>query len=225
MSDESLTALLEAQDDFVRERALLVKDAIARGATQAAREHGVSRRTATKWLGLYRSGGVSRLVGDTPGQRRAPAELRRAILTAPLWMPTTKWSSRSIASTLGVSQSSVARTWSQAAASTEIADRLATRASARDLTVAGLLITHDYCVLVLRHTLARSADVPVVPARPKTQRRVRALLAADLVRDRVDEHAAPEAVRGFWDRIMAACRKASELVVVTSAPHVSRSGV
>jgi DNA-binding GntR family transcriptional regulator len=213
MSDESLTALLQAPDDVVRERALLVKDAIAHGAAQAAREHGVSRRTATKWLSLYRSGGASRLVGDTPDQRRATAELRRAILTAPLWMPTTKWSSRSIASTLGVSQSYVARTWSQAASDTEIAENL----SARDLIVAGLLITTDACALVLRPPSGRRGH-PHVSARPTTQRRLRALLAADLVRDRIDEHAAPGAVPAFWDRITASCGRTSELVVVTSAP-------
>jgi DNA-binding GntR family transcriptional regulator len=205
MGDEALTRLCRCADPVVRGRAQLVRDALALGPTRAARLHEVSRRTASGWLGRYRAGGAARLEAEDPARRRARTELRRAILTAPLWMPTTKWSSRTVATTLGVSQSVVARAWTEGRTGAPPAGRL----SGHDLVPAGLLVTGGYCALALRPVRDAPASPPMSA---RTRRRLRSVLAADLVRDRLDATGDGTA-DGFWRRV----GPPAGLVVVTSA--------
>jgi hypothetical protein len=193
MTDHLLTAMLQDPDPMVRRRALLVRDAVSMGPTEAARRHGVTRQTAAKWVTRFQAGGAERLPGE-PRRRHAVEETRQAVLTAPLWMPTTKWSSRTIASAVGVSQSSVARTWAECGAHTAVADRLAESAVGREPVPAGLLVTSGCSVLVVELG-GRRAHPPVAPASPRTRRALRTVLAADLVRSRIDDD--PAVARTF----------------------------
>lgn len=93
------------------------------------------------------------------------------MLTAPLWMPTARWSSRSIAAALGVSQSFVTRTWAQSGARTALTDDLDTITRGRAPELLALLVTPDYAVVVLQHVVVhvarRDSALPangVVPA-------------------------------------------------------------
>src|SRR5690349_1959488 len=219
MTDHLLTALLDDPDDAVRRRALLVRDALSLGSTRAAERHGVTRQTAAKWVERYRYGGVDRLLGNSP-RRRTVEETQRAVLTAPLWMPTTKWSSRTIASAVGVSQSHVARSWAQSTAQTTVADRLADEADSRDPAVIGLLVAPEYSVLVVQMATEPRGRGPVAsaPASSRTHRALRTILAADLVRDRIGSADSAAVARSFWDDAAASCADPSRLVVVTSAP-------
>ncbi|HWM01047.1 MAG TPA: FCD domain-containing protein [Actinophytocola sp.] len=219
MTDPPLTALLQDPDEAVRCRALLVRDALSLGPTRAAEGHGVTRQTATKWVARYRSGGAAGLLGE-PHRRRTSEQIRLAILTAPLWMPTTKWSSRAIAAAVGVSQSHVARAWMQASVQTAVTDRLANTALNRDPTLVGLLVAPECSILAVKLGPARHGPVPLAsaPASPRTQRALRTVLAADLTRSRIDGDGSAEVVQSFWDDVTASCGDPSTLAVVTSAP-------
>ena len=219
MTNPPLTALLQDPDEAVRRRALLVRDALSLGPTRAAGRHGVTRQTAAKWVSRYRSGGAAGLLGESH-RHRASEKTRHAILTAPLWMPTTKWSSRAIASAVGTSQSLVARAWARAGAHTAVADRLADTTRLRDPTLIGLLVTPGCSTLAVRLGTERPGSVPTAPApaRPRTQRALRTILAADLVRSRIGDDGSPVAVQSFWDDVSASCDEPSGLAVVTSTP-------
>lgn len=219
MTDPPLTALLQDPDEAVRRRALLVRDALSLGPTRAAEGHGVTRQTAARWVVRYRSGGTARLLGE-PHRRRTSEQIQHAILTAPLWMPTTKWSSRAIASAVGVSQSLVARAWAQASARTAVADRLADAALGREPALLGLLVAPECSVLVVRLGTDRAgpAAAASAPASPRTHRALRTVLAADLTRTRIDGDGSAGAVRSFWDDVTASGDDPSTLAVVTSAP-------
>jgi DNA-binding GntR family transcriptional regulator/transposase len=218
MSDDPLTALLQDPDEAVRRRATLVRDALSLGPTQAAARHGVTRQTSAKWVARYRSGGAAALRGESR-RRRTVEETRHAILTAPLWMPTTKWSSRTIASAVGVSQSKVARAWAQTSAHTAVADHLADTARSRQCTLIGLLVAPECSILAVQLGPERRGSAPVdsAPASPRTQRALRTILAADLVRSRIDDDGSSAAVRSFCHTLTASCDPAL-LAVVVSAP-------
>lgn len=216
MGDDPLAALARDPDERVRRRALLVRDALSLGPTLAAERHGVTRQTAARWVARYRTRGAARLRGD-PHSRQTAEATRHALLTAPLWMPTTKWSSRAIASAVGVSQSQVARAWAGASARTAVADRLADTTRRRDPTVVGLLVAPECSALAVQLGGERRDPLASGPASPTTQRAVRTILAADLVRSGIDD-GAPVAARSFWDDVAASCDDPTLLVVVTSAP-------
>ena len=147
MDDRSLEQLSHADDEQVRRRARLVRDTLSLGPTRAARQHGVTRQTAAKWADRYRAGGTAELQRSAR-RRRDAEETRHAVLTAPLWMPTATWSSRSIAVALGVSQSSVARTWERTGTRTALTDDLDTLAQGRTPELLALMVTPDSSVLV-----------------------------------------------------------------------------
>jgi DNA-binding GntR family transcriptional regulator len=196
MSGPSLDELTTHADGLVRHRARLVRDTLALGPTRAAREHGVTRQTAAKWATRYRKGGATQLLHPVR-QQRTMNDLQRAALTAPLWMPTTKWSSRSIAEALGVSQSSVARAWEPMKSSTQLTDDLARRAQGAQPGFLGLLVTSGYSVLVFQ--LARR-DTPLTHTGPGERRSLRTVLAADLIRPQIPEGRAGD-IRSFWARV------------------------
>jgi DNA-binding GntR family transcriptional regulator len=216
VGDPSLQDLLHDPDEAVRLRAGLVQDVLALGPTRAARKHGVTRQTAARWAQRYRTGGTARLC-QPARQRRATEATQRAVLTAPLWMPTTKWSSRSIADALGVSQSSVARAWEVMRSGTGSSSDLAARTAGYRPQLLGLLVTPDYAVLAaqLRHVPGRDELAARMRVAPALQRCLRTILAADLVRRRVPDTPAAD-VSAFWDRVTNAIEADATLMALAS---------
>ncbi len=237
MTDEVLTALVREPGGVARRRAALVQDALVVGPTRAAELHGVTRRTATKWLSRYRAAGAAGLATDDR-RRRARDEVRRTVLTAPLWMPTPKWSSRSVADRLGVSQATVARVWADASAGSDLAERLAARIEPTQATLAGLLVGPPGTVVVVRRALPipGEAGAVAVPARPRTVRRLRAVVAAGVAGTAtvtggggtgevvaagaigipVDTGPRPDRVDVFWERVLAGAPSPVDLAVAAS---------
>lgn len=152
--------------------------------------------------------------------RTAPTDdIARAILLAPLQAPTAKWSSRSVAEDLGVSQSRVARAWAPLRTPTAVSRRLDALLGTAPVELAGVLVTAAYSLLVLRvaPSTARSGTAFASPA---TRRAYRALLAAELARDRIPE---PGSVSGrpaaetFWRALAAGATEGARYAVVASA--------
>ena len=216
MDGRSLDELTHADDEHVRRRARLVRDTLSLGPTRAARQHGVTRQTAAKWADRYRVGGTDELQGPER-RRRGMEEVRHAVLTAPLWMPTAKWSSRSIASALGVSQSYVARTWEAMGARTELTDQLDTIAQGRTPELLALLVTPDHAVVVVQVSAAdtdeRSGRMPLSPA---AHRSLRTVLAAELVRQRIEEPPTASDLGSFWEQVSDAVDSGAKVVAVAS---------
>jgi DNA-binding GntR family transcriptional regulator len=217
VSDPQLEDLSRDVDEAVRLRARLVQDVLSLGPARAAREHGVTRQTAAKWAQRYRTGGAAQL-SRSAHRRRTTEELRRAALTAPLWMPTTKWSSRSIADALGVSQSFVARAWESMRSGTAFSDDLTAATTGRQPAALGLLVTSQYVVLAVQLTPVTRREAPAPPARPHpaVHRSLRAVLASDLVRPEVPATSATDD-SPFWDEVVNAADPDATLMALTSA--------
>ncbi|SNS14640.1 DNA-binding transcriptional regulator, GntR family [Geodermatophilus saharensis] len=218
MSDPQLEDLSRDVDEAVRLRARLVQDVLSLGPARAAREHGVTRQTAAKWAQRYRTGGAAQL-SRPAHRRRTTQELRHAALTAPLWMPTTKWSSRSIADALGVSQSFVARAWEAMRSGTAFCDDLTAAAAGRQPAVLGLLVTSEYVVLAVQLTPVAPREDAAAPARvdPAVHRSLRAALVSDLVRPGVPAISAAD-TGPFWEEVAEAADPGATLMAVASAP-------
>jgi DNA-binding GntR family transcriptional regulator len=216
MDGRSLEGLTHSDDEHVRRRARLVRDTLSLGPTRAARQHGVTRQTAAKWADRYRAGGTADLQ-QSARRRRSMEEMWHAVLTAPLWMPTARWSSRSIATALGVSQSYVARTWEHTGAKTELTSDLDTIAQGRTPELLGLLVTADHADLVFQVSAAendlRSGRVPVSPA---AHRSLRTVLAAELVRQLIKEDPTTSDLRSFWEQVSDAADSNATVVAVAS---------
>ncbi|CCG02566.1 FCD domain-containing protein [Blastococcus saxobsidens] len=216
MSDPQLEDLSRDADEAVRLRARLVRDVLSLGPTRAAREHGVTRQTAAKWAQRYRTGGAAQL-SRPAHRRRSTQELRRAALTAPLWMPTTKWSSRSIAEALGVSQSFVARAWEEMRSGTPLGDDLTAAMIGRQPAILGLLVTSEAAVVAFQLTPVTRQETPDPPTRgdPAVHRSLRTLLAADLVRPELP--ATPAAApRAFWEEVRNAADPDATVMALAS---------
>ena len=216
MSDPQLECLSRDADEAVRRRARLVQDVLSTGPARAARQHGVTRQTAAKWAQRYRTGGAARL-GRPAHQHRTTRELQHAALTAPLWMPTTKWSTRSIADALGVSQSSVARAWEPTRCTTPFSDDLAATLTGRRPAVLGLLVTSEAAVLALELSSAPRREGPVPPVRvdPAMQRSLRTILASDLIRAQVPA-TPPADLDTFWDDVRDAADPDATVLALAS---------
>ncbi|WP_222269804.1 FCD domain-containing protein [Modestobacter marinus] len=216
MSDPQLDDLSRDVDEAVRRRARLVQDVLSLGPAHAAREHGVTRQTAAKWAQQYRTGGTAAL-SRPARQRRTTEQLRHAALTAPLWMPTTKWSTRSIADALGVSQSFVARAWEAMRSGTTFGDELTAATTGRRPAVLGVLVTRQYAVLACQLTPVSRREDPAPPARadPVVHRSLRTVLVADLVRPELPATAAADP-RPFWDEVLNAADPDATLMALAS---------
>ena len=94
-------------------RAHLVVDCADLGVAEAARRSSVSRATAAKWWRRYLDAGVDGL-HELPhtGRPPAPDEVVRRVLTCALDEPpagTERWTTRTVADVLDVSQATVSR--------------------------------------------------------------------------------------------------------------------
>jgi DNA-binding GntR family transcriptional regulator len=216
MNDPSLRDLEHDASEAVRLRARLVQDTLSLGPTRAAEKHGVTRQTAAKWTNLYRTSGTRRL-SDPTRQRRTIEEMRHAILSAPLWMPTAKWSSRSIAEALGISQSYVARAWDSMRSSTQLADDLAAETQGCQPELLGLLVTSDYAVVAFRLKRRGRRDGSAVPAHVNAgmQRSLRTVLASDLIRHQILS-VSPADATSFWEKVTDAVDADATVLAVAS---------
>ena len=152
-----------------------------------------------------------------PGREtHARAESRRAVLTAPLWMPSPKWSSRSIADALGVSQSFVARTWRDTMVESDVASYLDSVLSQKAMKLTGLLIVPSGSCLVLSPATEHVALQPLVPLAERTRRRLRSVLAADLVRNELNCEHPGALIDDFWRAIGSLGYPYTDLVIVFS---------
>ena len=217
MSDLPLRELAGDADEVVRRRARVVQDTLSVGPTSAARKHGVTRQTAAKWTALYRAGGAASLSRPTR-QRRTMEQMRHAIWTAPLWMPTTKWSSRSIAAALGVSQSYVARAWDAVKPDTALAEYLTAETNGWQPRLTGVRITSEYSVLVFRLERVTTRDVFRAPAHvvPAVRSALRTILAADLVRARIPAGSSAGAGT-FWREVTVAIDAGVRVMTLATA--------
>jgi hypothetical protein len=153
-------------------------------------------------------------------------ETRHSVLTAPLWMTTGRWSSRSIAAVLGVSQSYVARTWAQSGARTALTNDLDTITHSRAPELLALLVTPDHAVVVLQVSAAdRTAGSGRLPVGPAAHRSLRTVLAADSVRHRIEEHPTASALRSFWGQVSDAADGTATVVAVASQQAPSPPGI
>jgi DNA-binding GntR family transcriptional regulator len=213
MSDPSLEDLVHAADEAVQRRARLVRDTLALGPARAALIHGVTRQTAAKWTTRYRTGGTTPL-REPAGRGRRMADRRHAVLTAPLWMPTTKWSSRSIADALGISQSSVARMWEPMRSGSELTTNLAAEIHGYRPALVGLLVRSDYAVLAWQ--LKRDPR-NTLPARagPAVQRSLRTILASDVIRHQIADVRSDDA-SSFWESVASRADAGATVMAVAS---------
>jgi DNA-binding GntR family transcriptional regulator/transposase len=222
MDDRSLDALTRDEDDDVRRRAQLVRDTLSMGPVAAAHKHGVTRQTATKWANRYRQGGAAQLQRSAH-RHRGIEKMRRAVLSAPLWMPTAKWSSRSIAVALGVSQSYVARTWEHMRSRTELVDDLENIAGGKTHELLGFLVAPEYAILVLQLSATNYSTSGL--ASPAIQRSLRTVLAAELVREPLGADQCASAIRSFWDRIGDAVGNNATTIAIASRNAPMPSGI
>lgn len=150
---------------------------------------------------------------------QARQEIAREVLLAPLRMPTTKWSSRSLAEALGISQSRVARAWAPMRQETPVTRELASLAGSGAVGLAGILVRPRYSLMVLE----LGAGPPVggasrtVFSSPAVERSIRTILAAELARDRIPE-TAPSSEEAFWATMSRPARSGGPHVAVASAP-------
>ncbi|QOT15510.1 GntR family transcriptional regulator [Paenarthrobacter sp. YJN-5] len=139
-------------------------------------------------------------------------ELKRSVLTAPLWMQATKGSSRHVADAVGVSQSLVSRVWREASQPDATSTQLRARLSERRMVLIGFSIGAGGTCLVLGPSRVSSAQYPAGLSANST-RRLRTVLAADLLRGDALE-------RGGSTELLSALESAghhlSEAVVLTS---------
>lgn len=217
-ADRDLQECLESPDDEVRRRAAIVSDAMTAGVETAAARHGVTRRTASEWLRRYREHGTAALTLSNERQKRQ-SDLSKDILTAGLWMPTTKWSSRSIAESLGVSQSTVARVWRSSVAPNEVVEQLSNWTRTGSIRLIGMLISPASSVLVFSRT--RSTRRVREGTVTRTSHRYQTVLGADLAREHiVDDGHAMERVADFERRIASRHDDPTDLLVMTSTSGV-----
>jgi hypothetical protein len=107
-----------------------------------------------------------------------------------------------------------------------VADRLADTAHAREPTVVGLLVAPGCSVLAVQLRAERRGSAPVdsATAGPRTQRALRTILAANLVRSRIDGDDSATAVRSFCDALSASFDPDSLAVVVSTPAAVPMPG-
>ncbi|MGH3357255.1 MAG: helix-turn-helix domain-containing protein [Nocardioidaceae bacterium] len=145
----------------VAHRAHMVLRADANRSDQAA------SRTARTWLQRYLEHGTDGL-RDAPRSGR-PSEVSdstvRRVLTQPLYMPTPRWTSRTIADATGISQSAVVRLWAHIFDWAELPDAGAWVSRDRPVRPTGMFLSSRSAAVVL------ASPPPPHPAHPSDLRR------------------------------------------------------
>gem|GEM_PF-2278924 len=222
--DADLRRALDSPEAAVRRRARLVAHGLAEGSAAAAAHHGVSTRTVSTCVRRYRTEGIRALMGEAQRRQRR-ASLQRDIRTAPLRSATAKWSSRSIAQELGVSQSAVARAWRSTSVPTDVLGRIRAWAGKGSASLAAVLIAPGCSIVVL--TRSPAPRVRASATANRITRHCRTLLAADLTRDGITEDGdGDELAATFWERVMADATAPADVLAVSSVPvTLSASGI
>ncbi len=137
----------------------------------------------------------------------------RPVVEAPLHVRTLRWTSADIADAVGASQTLIARTWKRTFA--PIDDGIAQTVRAHAGSLVGFSVTHDNVIIVLsrqrQHDVAPAANFMRQPRRLPLQ----ALLATDLVRDRVPSTATAS---GFWQQLLRQGHEPQSLIAISRHP-------
>lgn len=175
------TAASRRVPGYLSHRASIILDEHEARTSGRPRSSGVSRRTSRRWFERYERAG---LAGIEDAQRSGrPSSIDRetstAILVAPLYADSMRWTSRSIAAATGTTQSAVARLWKQVyeAGVTRLGEGL----PSEGLRLEACGSDEDGSVLILRHSGNKGDTSPRrefmrSPLRPALQ----TVLAADI---------------------------------------------
>lgn len=148
--------------------------------------------------------------------QNSPSQLQRSVLTAPLWMASTAASSRAIAEAVGTSQSFVSRTWQDTNSFAGISHEAALlECESADLHFLGFATNAAGSCIVfekIRHT----PGPPCATLTMESKRRLRTILAADLLRPEGLVHSVSSSVSTFWNSIASSGIEYSQLVVLVS---------
>ncbi|KWR70105.1 hypothetical protein RN04_14770 [Arthrobacter sp. W1] len=159
-----------------------------------------------------------------PASSKGPSEKQLTVLTAPLWMPSTSASSRAVAQATGTSQSFVSRTWQNTDRPTDLGPAAA--ALAREpgrFRLIGFATSAAGSCLVLEK-LQRSPSRSVVGLGVASKRRLRTVLAADLLRTDAPSDARAGDSRRFWHALGAQEGERADLFFVVSGQFSLPSG-
>lgn len=212
----------------------------AKWALEAA--DGSSDRTARKWLLRYQDAGISGLEEARRSGRpsRVSDETFRRVLTEPLFSAAAKWTSRTVAEAVGLSQATVVRLWSRAFAPETLADAGPWSSLDRNCRPTGLLLDPGGAAMVLeRLTTGRpprrldrgpEAGAMRSPLRPPLQTVLAGALidvngaepisTAEFLRDAMPNPTASYVVLGdaATDHVVQAIRKPSAVIDVVCVP-------
>ena len=142
-------------------------------------------------------------------------ELKRAVLTAPLWMQSTKSSSRQVAEAVGVSQSFVARTWRDASRSDRLVESISALLGERHMVLVGFAVGPNGSCLVLSPVRAARVRYPAGLS-ANSRRRVRAMLAADLLRTSFNDGDGGGKDGELWSLLASNGHGLDEAIIVAS---------
>ncbi|MFK0004770.1 GntR family transcriptional regulator [Paenarthrobacter sp. NPDC090522] len=152
------------------------------------------------------------------------SELKRAVLTAPLWMQSTKGSSRQIAETVGVSQSFVARTWRELTEPDRSVEAVRALLGEQHMVLVGFAVgTAGSCLVLNPVRAARvrfAAGLSII-----SKRRVRGILAADLLRSAPSASGAGNPDRELWDLLASNGHRLDEAIVLVSGDFAVPPGL
>jgi DNA-binding GntR family transcriptional regulator len=155
----------------------------ARGGARGISTVAVARQTAAKWYARFVEDGAAGLQ-DMPRAGRPAAhgeESVRAVLVAPLFMSSVKWTSHTVAEVTGQSQTAVVRAWRQTYEA-----HVPGRLPSAGLALVAAAVADANSVLILA---VRGVDVPSGTGSPSSFMRsprrapLQVLLAADLLAD------------------------------------------
>lgn len=107
------TAASRRVPGYLSHRAAIVLDEYETRISSRPRSSGVSPRTSRRWFDRYQRDGLAGIEDARRSGRPSSTdeEITAAILVAPLYADSMRWTSRSIAAATGTTQSAVARLW------------------------------------------------------------------------------------------------------------------
>lgn len=144
-------------------------------------------------------------------------QIARAVLVAPLDVPSAKWSSRSIAATLGVTQARVARVWRPMSSPSRLTGHLEGEIGSRPMGLVGMIVRPEYAMIVLETPVDQPAEHTGTFASVAAQRSLRTILAAEFARDRIAPSASSSQAE-FWESVSRQRRRGYRYLAIGSAP-------
>lgn len=153
------------------------------------------------------------------------AELKRAVLTAPLWMQANKGSSRQVADAVGLSQSFVARTWKEFVEPDQEIEPIRALLTERQMVLVGFAVGPTGSCLVLNPSRASRVRYPASLS-TSSKRRLRTVLAADLLRGVGQEPSCTDDRPDLWSSLdSGGIVLAEESMVLASGNYSVPAGV